>query len=425
MKYLLCVFAMVFVVKCAYGQEEFSVSFKNDTVNLARGKKTEISTFSFSLTALPEEFKQHRLSIVIEDMESTLPRSAYELFFQEQELGDLQEENKVFFSLKADSIPDRKRQVLLKFAVKDTSGVELLEMNNGRNQQLVINIGAVQKDDTGIEGFEYLGYLGTNFDLVEGIRAKNLFFATNILSQPAADKNKVGFYLSLFGNRSMTDVDSSGVRRYSQFSSVSDTSHLRLDYQQKLIRKRSTDNIGAYISPLVNLKWIRGNNPNSHVKLYYSPSLEFVWRRTQVALSTYGNPVVDSTIVAAPIPQTRSLGIPNNQVYEYSEYSFNWGVVGLFLVLENQDISVRVHSSIGYTSNYFRTYSGDDTVSSLKRNADMFFTGRAWITEPRSGITLQAEVTNTLKNPRPFFVTSLSKAFNFGEIATFFQPISK
>lgn len=33
-----------------------------------------------------------------------------------------------------------------------------------------------------------------------------------------------------------------------------------------------------------------------------------------------------------------------------------------------------------------------------------FFAGRAWITEPKTGITLQAEITNTMDNPRPFLV---------------------
>lgn len=53
----------------------------------------------------------------------------------------------------------------------------------------------------------------------------------------------------------------------------------------------------------------------------------------------------------------------------------------------------------------------------------IFFTGRAWITESVTGISIQAEITNTLKNPSAFFGVTLSKAINFKNLGRIFQPI--
>lgn len=77
---------------------------------------------------------------------------------------------------------------------------------------------------------------------------------------------------------------------------------------------------------------------------------------------------------------------------------------------------------------------GSNAVNDKKRNTDdiaffkgytaLIFCGRAWITEPKTGITLQAEVTNRLKTPNPFYSVTLSKAFQLDKLAGFFSPIT-
>jgi hypothetical protein len=108
-----------------------------------------------------------------------------------------------------------------------------------------------------------------------------------------------------------------------------------------------------------------------------------------------------------------------------NEYSFNAAPIGLFLVHETKNISVRVHGSVGYASNYFGNFleTGISDFEVVQQN-DIFFSGRAWITEPKSGITLEAEVTNSFFNSRPFFVATLSKAFDFKDLGSVFSPIT-
>jgi hypothetical protein len=60
----------------------------------------------------------------------------------------------------------------------------------------------------------------------------------------------------------------------------------------------------------------------------------------------------------------------------------------------------------------------------FRRQDDIGFTGRAWITEPKSGLTLQAEIVNTLIYPRPYYVVTLSKALGFQNLGSIFAPIT-
>jgi len=66
---------------------------------------------------------------------------------------------------------------------------------------------SIRPENDTLDNFKYLAYIGTNFDLVDGIKAKNLFFASNIFIAP--DNTEVtGFYISLYGNRTATFRDS-------------------------------------------------------------------------------------------------------------------------------------------------------------------------------------------------------------------------
>ena len=65
--------------------------------------------------------------------------------------------------------------------------------------------------------------------------------------------------------------------------------------------------------------------------------------------------------------------------------------------------------------------TGVQTSSELMH--DIYFNGRAWVTEINTGITLQAEINHSLINSNPQIVVTLSKAINFNRIGSIFSPI--
>jgi hypothetical protein len=369
-----------------------------------------------------DSINKYSYDVKIDVSKTTLLSSDYKLTSSEVKVEKQKINHEVFLEIKKDSLIDRERKLVLYIEQrKNDSIIDLSESNHFNKLEFII-----KPIENSLDNYEYLVYVGTNFDLVEGIKAKDLFFAGNILSKPNRfQKKSVGFYLSLYGNRAFTQVDSTGFFRTDTiYEQLTDTTYLKKTNRDTFLSKRVTDNIGAYISPLIQIKWLRTKNPKNNLLLYYSPSLEFVYRRTVLSREKLNSRTFNSETINGDFNDVSHFNNEQPSFSEvFNEYSFNAGLLALFMCLENEKISVRVHGSVGYTSNYYREFDPIGLGSKTKQLSDVFFSGRAWITEPKTGITLQAEVTNNMNNPRPFFVATLSKAFNFSKLGSLFQPI--
>ena len=115
--------------------------------------------------------------------------------------------------------------------------------------------------------------------------------------------------------------------------------------------------------------------------------------------------------------------------YSYNAYDFHLGG-GFWLIHENQKISVRLNMNVGWLRGFTPNLQNITEVESAELNtdylktSDVFYTGKLWITESSTGITLQAEILNTLRTPNPFYGVTLSKAFDFEKLGNFFAPIA-
>jgi hypothetical protein len=287
-----------------------------------------------------------------------------------------------------------------------------------------------------IINYSYLGYVGTNFDLVDGVKAKNLFFATNILVTPK-EKERAGFYISLYGNRTISRIDS--IPNITRDVRVIDSIGNQYIHREKsdVVKKVQSDNLGAYFSPLIRWNFWKNKNSYGPVKtspasFYYAPSLEFIWRRTAVDVRYINTQKL-------PVEQLTSLQptYNNNLIYRqnntYNIYDFYISPIGFWLLHENETISIRLNMNVGYSTryapiNYLNTNANIDLINNVQdsysNTNDIFYTGKLWITERTTGITLQGEINNTLKRSTPFYGVTLSKAFDFDKLGNFFAPIS-
>lgn len=291
------------------------------------------------------------------------------------------------------------------------------------NLKLLENVFNEVTGKTKLRDYSYLGYLGTNFDLVDGIKVKNLFFATNILSMP--DYDNVGFYISLYGNRTTSKTDSiPNVRRNVVFDSTS-VRYSAVEFSD-LISRTQSDNLGAFFSLFLR-KW-NLSKKNSKNKIYYSPSLEIIWRRTFVQAEYQNRRLTNIQALQNDDTQVPTI-FDNSPRFNYNIYDVNIAPLGFWLFHENDDISIRINMNIGfmtsYISNKVNVPEFIDLYTNFTKTRDYFYTGRLWLTEPHTGITLQAEVNNTLRQPRPFYGVTLSKAFNLDRIGSFLEPITK
>lgn len=327
------------------------------------------------------------------------------------------------FYLELEADPDgdqsKERDLVLGVDVSTTAG-NVGNNNTGTNKVLVVRV----KPAEALDNYEYLAYVGTNFDLVDGPKAQNLFFATNMYL-PSKDRKigRTGAFLSLYGNRPVSTIDSAGSTR--QLVRVEPTSDSTYNLIYRMSDRRTVftaDNLGAHIVGLVSLGEKLSGTDNT-LELFFAPSAEFIFRRTN-RITTFSNGVAADT--------TREDGkrllvvLPDQYTSESNTYEFRWGP-GLFAVHESKRMSVRVYFCVGWTSYYIPNPTSSNGVldAQYNRTRDLSFSGRVWITERTSGITVQAEVVNSLDTPRPYYGVTLSKALDFSNLGSVFKPLGK
>ncbi|WDF46437.1 hypothetical protein PQ459_16230 [Chryseobacterium sp. KACC 21268] len=408
----------------AWGQGLFNVSFVKDSLIVNKSKTNEIIV-PIEITkqfGKQEIWNNYTLGIKIE--KSSLPDIDYDIDFSSKEFSKMRDKETIYVKIKKDSLVDRDRRLVFQLVTKE-SDKDVNDQNLGSKKKFVLIVKSSKPDDIS-EDYKILSYVGTNFDMAEGkTKAKNLFFATNIFVPPTNYK-RYGFYLSLYGNRTMSRTDSTEYsQRTSKVQPITDSTYIRLRTSGSVITTATSDNIGAFFSPLIRISKKVDNNLN----LYYAPSLEFVWRRINLE-RVYGTPTkIDTLHSLGYIPSTIILN--QNTRSEFNEFDFSAGIIGALMVYETKDFSVRVQSSVGYLGRFYNNsvkrvdmnVFGSESYPPMDRKHYIFYMGRAWITEAVTGITLQAEISNQLKNSRPAFGVTLSKAFKIKDIAKILTPL--
>lgn len=406
-------------IHAASAADTTSVQFKSSEMTITRDRTDPRSLAVGIDIVLPKSDSAYHISVEQDLRSSSLSNSEYELHHAVvtiQGNGNVQE-HRCFVTIQPDSLPDRDRTLIL--TLKVTMGSKkTLAPNKGKHQKLTLTVKATAPE---LEEYNYLAYIGTNFDLVDGLQSKNLFFASNIFI-PWTGPDRRGLFVSLYGNRAFSSSDSLlGVSWRNRVERTSDTTYT--GYWSTADRKTTltSDNLGAYFSPFFSLRGL--SKEENQVQYFFAPSLEFVWRRL-ARTTSYTNILPADTIDYVGFVQN-TYDVPDRLSTRESRFEFRIGP-GFFIRHDTPRISVRLYASIGYSTQFLPSITVASPYDERKyeRQHDCFFTGRLWITEPSTGITLQAEVVNMLIDPRPYYVVTLSKAVSFKNIGRFFSPIT-
>lgn len=366
----------------------------------------------------------YTLTVKSNDEKSTLPKSAYKLAFNSITLDKLPADYTFFVTLNKDVDADKDRHLFLKLEViREGKEVDVNVSDTNRVFDLVVE--ATNSPNK----YNYLAYVGTNFDLIDGVQPKNLFFATNLFAPPQRKSKGFGFNITLYGNRTITATDTSGRYNYASKIVAINGDSARTYYENALRTvSRVSDNLGASFSPLIRIGSKMGN-VNRATQLYYAPQFEFIWRRTKVTTTYSDNKLVDSTDRPNRTIRGTLVLNPSNETIPFNVYDIYLGVIGALLKHENNNISIRVQSSLGLNFSYAAMSSNVKTILNTlyERKWNIFFYTRAWITEPISGITFGAEVSNNFikkDSYQPYYNVTFSKAINLNVLGAIFQPIS-
>ena len=330
---------------------------------------------------------------------------------------DGKQERNFFVTIEPDTLPDRDRKLVLELAVKNQKDGAKAP-NKGAVRKLTITVKQASPE---LADYNYLAYVGTNFDLVDGPQARNLFFATNLFIPRSTDSRK-GIFLSLYGNRAISSIDSSSnVPWRTGLNPTSDTTYEAYFANADRVTTFSSDNLGAYFSPFFGMG--RLSDKDNGVQYHFTPAAEFVWRR--ITRSTeYTNVIPSDT---STFSGSLANGFTTPTEYTVKENRFEFKIApGFFVSHDTPKISMHLYFNIGYNALFIPQGlpSGIAGEYEYKTQHDAFISARAWITEPNTGVTLQAEVMNTWVEKRPYYVVTLSKALSFKNIGSIFQPIT-
>ncbi|RYD69519.1 MAG: hypothetical protein EOP53_27025, partial [Sphingobacteriales bacterium] len=184
---------------------KYSISFapasdKKDTIRRNSSKESLWTVELRSSDLKNENLKDYTLEISTDG--STLPKDHFEIVSSPNGklLSELENSSTVRVIIKKESEEFKQAkplELILKILVKRkvlNNMVADEDSNNvGKPKEIRLTL---LKAEEPIPTYNYLGYLGTNFDLVDGVQAKNLFFATNIF---IPSDTKWGFSLGLYG----------------------------------------------------------------------------------------------------------------------------------------------------------------------------------------------------------------------------------
>jgi hypothetical protein len=442
--------------KPKYNISFFKTDDKEDTIH--RNNQSE-SLWSVTIVATDvkaDALKDYTIELVAEnddDDKSKLPSSNFEIVstINGKQLNDLAKSNPIRVIIKKEDESFKQfkpLKLVLSLKVKkkekgkDGKDNEVAdeEMNNeGKIKKITL---VVLPSEEPLLSYKFLGYLGTNFDLVDGVQAKNLFFATNIF---IPENKRWGFSLGLYGNRTMTRTDTSKQTSFeSKIVKINTDSIARYFDTATKVTTRVSDNIGINFMPLIALNSDLLNDEGP-LKLYYAPQFEFIWRRTTLENAYLNQQTlrIDSMRNRFPANTSFPLITPASTKVDFNVYDVYLGLVGLLLRYETEDISVRINSSVGINLNYTplgalsngtSTGNPNPVYPTYNEEKRFFFFGRLWITEPTTGLTLGAEVSNyfgkrevnrvKVSNAQPYYNVTLSKAFNLKNLAAFVKPLT-
>lgn len=404
----------------AQGNIEYQLGFKDSVKQLQRSRKSTVYELQVVTQKLDvAELGKATFQIEVDPLMTTLPLSSFEFESAPVLFSAAKPSMKFYIKILPDSLPDRNRIIAMKFKVVENldSGKTAKNMTQ-LPREMKIRIDEIDRDT--LANYNYLGYVGTNFDLVDGIKSKNIFFATNMFIQGKEKKHRVS--ISLYGNRTFTETDTSAQRTFIHYKRLNDSTVYSYRSSAKVIRSRVFDNIGASLSPLIYLgSWL--SNPENAIQIYASPYFEFIWRRGNIKTNYSDITLLDSTKEMNAVPISQQVFQPGS--YEFNQFDFYYGV-GLTTVHESKMISIRLFTNIALHSMYFP--QGDNLnineMNYVKAPIELSFSGRLWITEPTSGVTIQAEIFNNLKHPMPYYGVTLSKAFHIDKLASLLGPLN-
>ena len=422
MKTKLLIFGLLLSSTTFFGQQlKAEFEKKIDTVQ-SDNKKEILVTFNIKVPKQPA-FEGAKITWSVDPTDVSINES--EIFFPlKREITVLKDKDlDVPFSIKFQRKNTRDRIIKIKLtAKKDNTEIPI---DPALTSEYVIFVKPSSEDPAlkKKKGYELWLYTGTNLDLIDGIKAEDLYFKANYLANIKTKGNKsTRSWINIdFGrNRYFNDIDSLSGMSFNQRLPILNPDSLRVVVgEYKTVKKVETNNTFVDIYYL----WNATDFSSETSKLFLTGGFSL---NSQSIKTTYKNSVTVSDTITYPA----GTNIPSRfgPMYRNTNFRQNNKAIGFGFVyiLDEEKINVKTSLVVGLNNfvypNYV-VYNGDAVVRErYTSNPTAFLRFRFEGTVLNPGISLGFE-TFLRGGSDPLYNVTLTKTIDFEQLATLFGTL--
>lgn len=410
----------IFSIYNLFSQDKIKASFDKRIDTIYSDSKEEI-THSFKIIVpYQEKFKESKIQVV--NIKNDL--SPVDIYFPEDKVVKMEgsiDTIRKQFNIKFKRSNKDDRILTLKLEATDKNG-KSIEIEN--TNPYIIYIKPVKIDtlsDASKLGNEFWLFTGTNFDFLDGVKVRDLYFKGSYLFNLNKDSNNKSWIYITFGkNRYFSEKDSiSKINFEDRLFDPQDNDSIKIIRGiYNTVRENQTNNIFTSLDYMFKIEKFS----SSKSKLFLNAG---VYIGLQTIKTTFDNSDIISDTVSYPISYSLSryepLAIKSSSIRQY-----NYNVsIGFMHILYTDKINIKSHLTTGL--NKF-TYTKQKTLNSINQreifdsNTKYFIQIRLDATVLNPGISLGLE-TFLRKDEFPLFNVSLSKVINITQLSQLFGKI--
>ncbi|RUT67860.1 hypothetical protein D0817_24290 [Flavobacterium cupreum] len=263
---------------------------------------------------------------------------------------------------------------------------------------------------------------GTNLDLIDGIKAEDLYFKANYLANIKSGSKSTRSWINVdFGrNRYFNSIDSlGGISFVQRLPSVSPDTIRQVVGEYKTVKKVETNNTFVDIYYMYQIRKLSSETS----KLFFTLGLSL---NSQTVKTTYNNSITATDTISFAVGQQ----VPRQTfpMYRNSSLKQNYKGIGygIVYVLDEEKINVKTSLIAGwntFTYPIYIRYNGDAVVEEhYKSDPKAFMRFRFEGTVLNPGLSLGFE-TFLRAGENPIYNVTLTKTIEFEQLASLFGPL--
>lgn len=407
--------SLINIFTLSYSQE-IDVKFTTNNDTITSSNKTEI-THEFSVELLKSKsIDSVIVTVNLIETEFSIPKSDIFLVSDLTIKGDTTKNTTKKFKIKF--LRNFKDDRLIKFNLIARKNGKEVKIKDNREYTLYVKPAVKDSLKSALnKGYEFWVFTGTNLDLLDGVKARELFLKGNYLFNLKKDEKESQSWINIgFGkNRYFSEKDTIQTKSFVEEIPTTSLDSTTLVYGKfNSLRTTETNSIFLDLDYMFQVKQISSITSKIFLKAGFSISLQDI-------RNTYKNNVIVSDTITVAVGN-RDSEVPMFRTIKYKQFNLSFNV-GFAHIFDNDEVNIKSFLSIGlnrlnYPYGSVERNNGEIFQSKLKPYLQ--FKMDATVLKPGLSIGLE----NFLRiGEVPLFNVTLTKVIDLSQLNSLFAKL--